>query len=177
MLCYAPSATSDPPVTAPPPPMTPPPPSPPSLPPPPPPPPPPLPPAPPAADSVLPSTSQKQADLRDDALGSVRPGFSAKGKEKADKDDRHNEDGDRTAAGALGVRDSPKCTAEDAGLNEGGKGVPGLRKNQCKGQPVNPGRSLPCLTILKRPYRRRSLVFSVTARPCGRSFIRAIPQI
>lgn len=151
MLCYAPSATSDPPVTAPPPLITPPPPSPPSLPPlyl-------PLPPVPSAADSVLPSTSQEQADLRDDALGSVRPGFSAKGKEKADKDDRHNEYGDRRAAGALGVRDSPKRTAEDAGLNEGGKGVPGSRKNQCKGQPVNPGRSLPCLTVLKRHYRQR----------------------
>lgn len=101
---------------------------------PPPPPPPLLPPAV-ATYSILPFISQTQADSRDGALESVGSGSSAKGNEKADTDkgydedrhdeDRHDEDdedghkrdGDRTAKGAMGIRDPPKRTADDAGLN------------------------------------------------------------
>lgn len=54
--------------------------------------------------------------------------------------------------GATGVRDSLKRTAEDAGLNDGGKGVPGSGKVQRRGQSAGPGRSMPCLTVLERLY-------------------------
>ncbi|KAL2049462.1 hypothetical protein ABVK25_010257 [Lepraria finkii] len=44
------------------------------------------------------------------------------------KDDGHKRNKDRTATGAIGIQDPSKRTADDAGLNEGGKGVPGLGK-------------------------------------------------
>ena len=57
--------------------------------------------------------------------------------------------------GALGIRDLPKRTAEDAGLNEEGKVIPGSEKVRRKGQSVGPGRSMSRLTVLERYYRRR----------------------
>ena len=73
-------------------------------------------------------------------------------------EDGHNEngrrrDGNRTATGALGIRDPLKRTAGDAGLNEGGKGVPGSGKARRKGQSAGPGCSMPRLMVPERPYR------------------------
>lgn len=67
-----------------------------------------------------------QSESRDGTFESIGPGSSAEDKEKADTDYGHNEDGykrdgDRTATGAVGIRDLPKRTAGEQVLMRGVK--------------------------------------------------------
>ncbi len=62
------------------------------------------------------------------AYKDIRAGHSDEEREKADIGNGHNRDGDQqdedpTAACAIGIRDSSKRTADNAGLNEGAEGV------------------------------------------------------
>ena len=100
-----------------------------------------------------------QSEPRDGAFESIGPGSSAKGKEKADTDhghseDGHKRDGDRTATGAIGIQDLPKRTAGNTGFKEGGKVMPGSGKIRRKGQSAGSCRSIPYLMVFERPYRR-----------------------
>ena len=77
----------------------------------------------------------------DATLQDTGPNPSSEGKEMADIDGGHNPDGDgdkqdgeRTATGASGVRDSSKRAADTAGLNEGGDGIPRSEKVRRTGQ-------------------------------------------
>jgi len=67
--------------------------------------------------------------------------------------DGYDEDGDRSDTGSLGVLHPHKRTAGDAGLNEGGKGVPGSEKVRRKGQSTDLDRSMPRLILLESPLR------------------------
>ena len=72
--------------------------------------------------------------------------FSDEEKEKADTSDAHNgdgdgRDGDRTAKGAtgvMGIRDSFKRKADNAGLSDRGEGVPRPEKVPRIGQFTGP---------------------------------------
>ena len=75
-----------------------------------------------------------QTKSKDGAL-TIRTGSSAEGKEKADtdhghKEDGRNENGDRSSTSAIGVRDSSKRTVVDAGFDERDKVVPRSGKVQ-----------------------------------------------
>ncbi len=106
------------------------------------------------ADTVLSSISDTQTESSNGALKDIRPGHSSREKEKADIEDGydgdgHNRDGDPTAAGAIGTRDSSKRTAGRTGLNEGETDIPTSPKILRTGR-----RCIPRLMIPERLYRR-----------------------
>jgi len=111
------------------------------------------------ADTVLSSISDTQTESSNGTLKDIRPGHSSREKEKADIEDwydgdGHNRDGDPTATGAIGTRDSSKRTAGRTGLNEGETDIPTSAKILRTGQSVGPSRCLPRLMIPERLYRR-----------------------
>lgn len=87
--------------------------------------------------------SDRQKESSDSALKDVGPGPPGEGKEKVDIDNGHTgdkdkRDGDGMATGATGIGDSSKRTADKAGLNEAGEGVPRSKKVRRTGQSAGP---------------------------------------
>ncbi len=96
-----------------------------------------------------------QTESSDSILEDVEQIPAIKGKRRQIQETRTQEtgDGDKTATGISYSGKSSKHTAEEAGLNEEGKGEHISKKAQRAGESPGPNRSKPALVTLKKNYR------------------------